>query len=181
MIERIDKMEWLDVIETMTKGHPDIDDVDLYLNYVSKWPLFVHLVSAALCLGMSAVFHLFFVYSPEACLLLSKLDYTGITILIFGSTVPGIQYMFACSAVSRKFPFLNSSHLLFRPQTDLHVCCWCPLCARLYSIPRPSFLKGRIQIGERSIVLVSWSLSEHPSYVPKNLFVSYLIVLMRLF
>lgn len=100
-------MEWLDVIETMTKGHPDIDDVDSYLNYVSKWPLFIHLVSAALCLGMSAVFHLFFVYSPEACLLLSKLDYTGITILIFGSTVPAIQYMFACSAVSRKIPFLN--------------------------------------------------------------------------
>lgn len=83
-------MEWLDVLEMMKKQESPIEDVDSYFNYVSKWPLFVNLASASICLGLSAVFHLFFVYSPRACLLLSKLDYTGITILIFGSTVPTI-------------------------------------------------------------------------------------------
>jgi hypothetical protein len=31
----------------------------LVLTYVSRWPLFVHLGSAILCLGFSAVFHTF--------------------------------------------------------------------------------------------------------------------------
>ena len=87
MIDNIDKMEWLEFHDI---ARPVIEDVDSYLNYVSRWPLFIHLISAAICLGLSAVFHLFFIYSPEACYLLAKLDYTGITILIFGSTVPAI-------------------------------------------------------------------------------------------
>jgi hypothetical protein len=31
----------------------------LVLTYVSRWPLFLHLASAILCLGFSAVYHLF--------------------------------------------------------------------------------------------------------------------------
>jgi adiponectin receptor len=89
-------MEWLDVIESLKSHEKPIEDIDSFLNYVSKWPLFIHLVSAAICLGFSAIFHLFFVYSPSACLTLSKLDYTGIIILIYGSVVPIIQYNFAC-------------------------------------------------------------------------------------
>lgn len=79
-------MDWLEV----TKIGKPIEDVDEYLNYVSRWPLFIHMLSAVICLGLSTVFHLFFVYSPEACSWLAKLDYTGITILIFGSSVPSI-------------------------------------------------------------------------------------------
>ena len=37
MIERIDKMDWLDVVELITK-HKPVEDIDEYLNYVSKWP-----------------------------------------------------------------------------------------------------------------------------------------------
>jgi predicted membrane channel-forming protein YqfA (hemolysin III family) len=106
VIESIDKMEWLDVIE-LVKKYRAVEDLDTYLNYVSKWPLLVHLISAAICLGLSTTYHLFFVYSPEACLMLAKLDYTGITILFFGSTVPFIQYMFACNEVACKFTNLN--------------------------------------------------------------------------
>ena len=83
-------MEWLDFLEFMKSQKGPIDDIDQFLNYVSKWPLFVHLASAAVCLGLSTVYHLFFIYSQRACILLAKLDYTGITILIFGSTVPGV-------------------------------------------------------------------------------------------
>jgi predicted membrane channel-forming protein YqfA (hemolysin III family) len=96
-------MQWLDVMDTL-KSYKDggVHDIDSLMNYVSKWPLFVHLISAGICLGLSAVYHLFFVYSPEACLMLAKLDYTGIIILIFGSVVPFIQYNFACGEVARK-------------------------------------------------------------------------------
>jgi hypothetical protein len=99
MISRIDEMEWLDIHNV---GKP-IDDVDTYLNYVPKWPLLVHMIAAALCLGMSAVYHLFFVYSASAYTTLAKLDYCGITILIFGSTIPSIQYLYACSPVFCKY------------------------------------------------------------------------------
>lgn len=95
-INSIDKMEWLEFI-SMIKP---IDDIESYLNYVSKWPLFVHMISASICLGFSALFHLFFVYSEHAGSFLAKLDYAGITILIFGSTVPAIEYVFACNEVS---------------------------------------------------------------------------------
>lgn len=98
-------MKWLDVLEMMKSHSPPIEDIDTFLNYVSKWPLFVHLASAAICLGLSTFYHLFFVYSPDACSFLAKLDYTGITILIFGSTVPGINYFFACSEVHCKINF----------------------------------------------------------------------------
>ncbi len=98
VISNIDKMDWLEVVKI---GKP-IEDIDEYLNYVPKWPLFVHMISAAICLGISTVYHLFFVYSPSACTLLAKLDYIGITILIFGSAVPGISYMYACGPVQSK-------------------------------------------------------------------------------
>lgn len=91
-------MEWLEFISAIKP----IDDIESYLNYVSKWPLFVHMISASLCLGFSAIFHLFFVYSEYASSFLAKLDYAGITILIFGSTVPSIEYVYACNQVSSK-------------------------------------------------------------------------------
>ena len=50
-------MNWLEITDI---GKPR-DDVD----YVSKWPLLAHMVSAALCMGFSAIYHLFFVYSPK--------------------------------------------------------------------------------------------------------------------
>ena len=94
-------MEWLEMIAAIKP----IGDVESYLNYVSKWPLLVHMISAALCLGFSAIFHLFYVYSENASSFLAKLDYAGITILIFGSTIPAIEYVYACSEVQSKLKF----------------------------------------------------------------------------
>lgn len=62
----------------------------------------MHLISAALCLGLSALFHLCYVYSENVGTLLAKLDYGGITILIYGSTMPAIEYIFACNPVNGK-------------------------------------------------------------------------------
>eukprot|EP00347_Sterkiella_histriomuscorum_P022857 403336892 len=95
-INRIDKLQWLEFLSVIKP----IDDIETYLNYVSKWPLFVHMISASLCLGFSAIFHLFYVYSEDMNSFLAKLDYAGITILIFGSTVPSIEYVFACNQVA---------------------------------------------------------------------------------
>ncbi len=88
-------MDWLEFISL---GKP-VDDVDTYLNHVSRWPLFVHMISALLCLGMSATFHLYYVYSPKASVLLARLDYTGIVLLNGGTTIPLIHYTFACPQV----------------------------------------------------------------------------------
>lgn len=67
--------------------------------YVSKWPLVVHLVAASLCLGFSALFHLFFIYGDKTYDMLSRLDYGGISILIMGSSYPPIFYCFSCPKV----------------------------------------------------------------------------------
>ncbi|CAI5742303.1 unnamed protein product [Hyaloperonospora brassicae] len=63
---------------------------------VPRWPLFVFLASAVICLSCSATFHLMFVVSRSAYTLLSRLDYAGITILIAGSFYPMIYYSFYC-------------------------------------------------------------------------------------
>ena len=38
---------------------PENLEAGFVLNYISRWPLYVHLASACLCFGFSAVFHLF--------------------------------------------------------------------------------------------------------------------------
>jgi adiponectin receptor len=53
-------------------------------------------MSACFCLGCSAAFHLLNVKSLSFHTFLSRLDYGGISFLIFGSCVPIITYSFAC-------------------------------------------------------------------------------------
>ncbi len=62
MVTKIDKMEWLEIVNTQKP----IEDVSNYLNHVSRWPLFVNMSAAAICMGISALYHLFFVYSNGA-------------------------------------------------------------------------------------------------------------------
>ena len=69
------------------------------LTYVERWPLVVHMLSAILCLSGSAIFHLFYVHSAEACSFFSKIDYSGICFLIMGSSYPPIWYTYSCEPV----------------------------------------------------------------------------------
>jgi predicted membrane channel-forming protein YqfA (hemolysin III family) len=92
LVESIDKMEWL---ELSSRPKP-INDVDEFMGYISRWPLFVHMISACICLGFSAFFHLFNVYSPGVKAFLARLDYGGIIILIFGSFVSPVYYHMSC-------------------------------------------------------------------------------------
>jgi adiponectin receptor len=63
---------------------------------VPMWPLGVFMASAALCLGFSAAFHTFHVMSEDWFVLLSSLDYSGIAVLIWGSTLPMLTLGFYC-------------------------------------------------------------------------------------
>ena len=60
---------------------------------------------AMTCLLFSTMFHLWFVKSQRIQSLLSRFDYSGIAILITGSTFPLIEYGFAC------YPYLKYMYL----------------------------------------------------------------------
>jgi adiponectin receptor len=61
-----------------------------------RWPVFVFLTSAVICLGSSAIFHWFSAHSRELHEFLNRLDYAGISILIAGSCYPPYYYFFHC-------------------------------------------------------------------------------------
>jgi len=65
-------------------------------------PLFIHMVCAIICMGSSAVFHLFSAHSEIAHKTLARLDYAGISIMIAGSNTPPIYYSFYCEEMHRK-------------------------------------------------------------------------------
>lgn len=65
---------------------------------VSKWPLFIFLISAVTCLSFSTLFHLFNAHSHKVKICMNSLDYAGITILILGSFFPPIYYVFYCES-----------------------------------------------------------------------------------
>jgi adiponectin receptor len=65
-------------------------------NKLPRWPVFVFLVSAVICLGSSAVFHWFCAHSRAMHEILNRLDYAGISILIAGSCYPPYFYFFHC-------------------------------------------------------------------------------------
>jgi predicted membrane channel-forming protein YqfA (hemolysin III family) len=78
---------------------PNFRDVDYILNYISIIPLSVNLFSACFCLGCSAIYHLLQVKSYTVSTVLARLDYGGISILIFGTAYSLIYYAHACDEV----------------------------------------------------------------------------------
>ncbi|XP_036302678.1 adiponectin receptor protein 1-like [Pipistrellus kuhlii] len=58
-------------------------------------------LSTLLCLSSSWVFHTVYCHSEKVSQTFSKLDYSGIAILIMGSFVPWLYYSFYCSPQSR--------------------------------------------------------------------------------
>ena len=72
---------------------------------LERWPVFVMLVSAIICLGCSATFHWFCAHSPQVHDLLNRLDYAGISILIAGSCYPPYYYFFYCEKCKAEILF----------------------------------------------------------------------------
>ncbi len=60
-------------------------------------------LGAAICLGMSAAYHLISNHSPAVNKFGNQLDYVGIVLLISGSFVPSIYYGFWCDTILQKF------------------------------------------------------------------------------
>jgi len=81
--------KWLDIYQTLN-GERAV------LMTVSRFPIFVFLISAVLCMLGSAILHLFCCKSKRACDTLVRLDYAGICILIYGSTASVFTYGFYC-------------------------------------------------------------------------------------
>jgi adiponectin receptor len=60
----------------------------------SRWPMLFYLVTALLCMLFSSLFHLFGCHHNRLIQqIFGRLDYCGITLLIFGSFVPVIYYI----------------------------------------------------------------------------------------
>ena len=78
------------------------EDIDVYqLPATEQAMLFCFFLAAMICLSCSAMFHLFNNHSQDMYRVFSRLDYSGIAILITGSSIPAYYYGFYCQTISR--------------------------------------------------------------------------------
>lgn len=66
-------------------------------------------LGAALCLGMSAIYHTLTNHSPLVNQVGNQLDYVGIVLLITGSFVPSVYYGFWCDPALQKLYWIMVS------------------------------------------------------------------------
>lgn len=79
----------------------------IFASELEFYPVVVYTICAIACLGLSAIFHGFYVMNPRICKILQKCDYAGIVILIFGSSYAFFFYEFYCA------PFWRNVYLVF--------------------------------------------------------------------
>ena len=70
---------------------------------LKRWPLFIMLSSAILCLLFSFLYHLLGIMNKTTNKILSRFDYGGISLLIAGSCYPPYYYFFNCDTFLRNF------------------------------------------------------------------------------
>jgi adiponectin receptor len=63
---------------------------------LERWPIFLFLTTAMLCLFFSTAFHWFYCYSRSIYALMVRVDYSGVALLIAGSYFPWLYYNFYC-------------------------------------------------------------------------------------
>ncbi|PAV91692.1 hypothetical protein WR25_23159 isoform E [Diploscapter pachys] len=68
----------------------------IQIQWMDKLVFSAFFLGAIICLGMSFSFHTVACHSEEVGRIFSKLDYTGISLLIVGSFIPWIYYSFYC-------------------------------------------------------------------------------------
>lgn len=69
----------------------------------TRWPVYVYMVGAMVCLLVSSVCHLFACCSRHAAKWMWRLDYSGIAVLIVTSFFPPVYYGFMCTPFWRNF------------------------------------------------------------------------------
>ena len=78
------------------------EDIEIYqLPATEQAMLFCFFLAAMICLSFSALFHLFSNHSQSVYKIFSRLDYSGIAILITGSSIPAYYYGFYCHALTQ--------------------------------------------------------------------------------
>ena len=103
------KEEIIDLIKldsSITSEHQSDLDTDFNLNLeerkkkeLARWPLYIIIFAAIICLSFSATFHLFGVMNEKYMNILNRFDYGGISLLISGSCYPPYYYFFYYSAL----------------------------------------------------------------------------------
>ena len=99
-IELREKIFDLIILENLSFGKNK--DINIYNSNIrfpkklSRWPIFIFLISAFLCLTLSATFHLIGCVSKTYYKILSRFDYGGISLLVTGSCFPPYYYFFYC-------------------------------------------------------------------------------------
>jgi channel protein (hemolysin III family) len=63
---------------------------------LERWPIYVFLSSAIICLSCSFAFHLLYCKSEKVYRVMVRLDYSGVCCLIAGSYLPWLYYTFYC-------------------------------------------------------------------------------------
>ena len=66
---------------------------------LQRWPIFIMLFSAILCLSFSSLYHLIGMMSKKINSFSSRFDYGGISLLIAGSCYPPYYYFFHCDYI----------------------------------------------------------------------------------
>ncbi|KAL6623282.1 hypothetical protein ACP70R_033161 [Stipagrostis hirtigluma subsp. patula] len=69
---------------------------------VTRWPLFLYLGGAMVCLLTSSVCHLVLCHSERTAYVTLRLDYAGIAALIVTSFLPLVHYTFLCEPALRR-------------------------------------------------------------------------------
>lgn len=63
---------------------------------LDMWPLKLYLTCGIICFVCSSVMHLLWVKSTEVCRLTHNVDLSGISVMVYGSTVALVHYAFKC-------------------------------------------------------------------------------------
>lgn len=70
--------------------------LDTLVSDLEVWPIVLFLATGVFCLGCSTIFHWFHPKNENISKILNRIDLAGISILIYGSSVCGLYYLFYC-------------------------------------------------------------------------------------
>jgi adiponectin receptor len=89
----------------------------------ARWPMLFYLVTALLCMLFSSLYHLFGCHhNPHIQVMFGRLDFCGITLLIFGSFIPVIFYITSFGAW-RMF-YMGSLSVITLTMITFSLCDW---------------------------------------------------------
>ena len=116
------------------------EDINIYFNRSPKklrrWPLFIFLISAILCLTFSAIYHLIGCVSKTYHEVLSRFDYGGISLLVTGSCFPPYYYFFYCE------PKFSIFYLIFI--STFGITTFCLSLTKSFNSPKMREFRGKL-------------------------------------